>query len=156
AGPPGTRRRVTGVTAMPAPEEPIVEINLAELDADPYPALARLRERTPAAWIPALDGWIVTRRDLCIEVMRDATRFTVDDPRFSTARVVGPSMLSLDGAEHRRHRDPFARRFRLAAVREALGPVVTREAERLIDGVAAAGEAELRAAFTAPLAAAVM
>ena len=99
---------MTGVTAMPAAEEPIVEITLAELDADPYPALARLRERTPAAWIPALDGWIVTRRDLCIEVMRDATRFTVDDPRFSTARVVGPSMLSLDGAEHRRHRDPFA------------------------------------------------
>ena len=61
--------------------------------------------------MPALDGWLVTRRDLCIEVMRDAARFTVDDPRFSTAQVVGPSMLSLDGDEHRRHRDPFARAF---------------------------------------------
>ena len=39
--------------------------------------------------------------------------FTVDDPRFSTAQVVGPSMLSLDGDEHRRHRDPFAEAFRL-------------------------------------------
>ena len=59
---------------------------------------------------PGAGGWLVTRRDLCIEVMRDARRFTVDDPRFSTAQVVGPSMLSLDGDEHRRHRDPFARR----------------------------------------------
>ena len=61
--------------------------------------------------MPALDGWLVTRRDLCIEVMRDAVTFTVDDPRFSTAQVVGPSMLSLDGDEHHRHRDPFAKAF---------------------------------------------
>ena len=71
------------------------------------------------SWVPALDGWLVTRRDLCIEVMRDAERFTVDDPRFSTAQVVGPSMLSLDGAEHRRHRDPFAAAFRRPEVMAA-------------------------------------
>ena len=83
-------------------------ITLDQLDTDPYPALARLRDHEPVSWVPVLDGWLVTRRDLCIEVMRDAARFTVDDPRFSTAQVVGPSMLSLDGDEHRRHRDPFA------------------------------------------------
>jgi len=143
---------VTGVTAMPAPDEPIVEITLAELDADPYPALARLRERTPAAWIPALDGWIVTRRDLCIEVMRDATRFTVDDPRFSTARVVGPSMLSLDGAEHRRHRDPFATAFRRPQVMERFGERVRAEALELADGLRPHGGAEVRRDLAGPLA----
>jgi len=140
------------VTAMPAPDEPIVEITLAELDADPYPALARLRERTPAAWIPALDGWIVTRRDLCIEVMRDATRFTVDDPRFSTARVVGPSMLSLDGAEHRRHRDPFATAFRRPQVMERFGERVRAEALELADGLRPHGGAEVRRDLAGPLA----
>ena len=70
------------------------------------------------AWVPALDGWLVTRRDLCVQVMRDADTYTVDDPRFSTAQVVGPSMLSLDGDDHRRHRDPFASAFRLPEVRE--------------------------------------
>ena len=44
--------------------------------------------------------------------MRDAATFTVDDPRFTTAQVVGPSMLSLDGETHRRHRDPFAAALR--------------------------------------------
>ena len=44
--------------------------------------------------------------------MRDAATFTVDDPRFSTAQVIGPSMLSLDGAEHARHRAPFVAPFR--------------------------------------------
>ena len=86
-------------------------VTLDALAGRPYDLLARLRAVEPVAWVPVLDGWLVTRRDLCIEVMRDAARFTVDDPRFSTAQVVGPSMLSLDGDEHRRHRDPFATAF---------------------------------------------
>ena len=64
------------------------------------PVLARLRESEPVSWVPALDGWLVTRRDLVLQAMRDPATFTVDDPRFSTAQVVGPSMLSLDGGEH--------------------------------------------------------
>src|SRR3954467_7386977 len=102
-----------------------------ELDRDPHPLLARLRANEPVSWLPALDGWLVTRRDLAMQVMRDASAFTVDDPRFSTGQVVGPSMLTLDGAEHRRHRDPFADPFRLAAVRERLSDAVAAEAERL-------------------------
>ena len=59
------------------------------------------------AWVPALDAFLVTGWAAAVEVLRDPATFTVDDPRFSTARVVGPSMLSIDGAEHTRHRDPF-------------------------------------------------
>ena len=73
---------------------------LEELDLDPHPVLARLREREPVSWLPALGAWLVTRRDLALEAMRDSEAFTVDDPRFSTGQVVGPSMLSRDGAEH--------------------------------------------------------
>ena len=92
-------------------------VTLHELDKDPHPALARLRASEPVSWLPALNGWLVTRRDLALQVMRDAETFTVDDPRFSTGVVVGPSMLTLDGAEHKRHRAPFAEPFKLAAVR---------------------------------------
>ena len=69
------------------------------LEADLHGVLRRLREHEPVSWIPALHGWMVTRRDLAIEVLRDPDRFTVDDPRFSTGQVLGPSMLSLDGTE---------------------------------------------------------
>ena len=140
------------MTAIPAPGEPLVSITLAELDADPYPVLASLRERTPVAWIPALDGWLVTRRDLCIDVMRDAARFTVDDPRFSTARVVGPSMLSLDGEEHRRHRDPFATAFRRPQVMERFGERVRAEAMDLVGALRPGGRAEVRRDLAGPLA----
>jgi cytochrome P450 len=132
-----------------------VSVTLAELEADPHPALARLRAEQPVAWVDALGGWLVTRRDLVLEVMRDAETYTVDDPRFSTARVVGPSMLSRDGAEHARHREPFARAFRLATVRDQLTAFVEADAARLVAALPA-GKAELRRGLAGPLAVAVV
>jgi cytochrome P450 len=131
-------------------------ITRAQLDGDPHPLLRELREREPVSWIPALDGWLVTRRDLALHVLRDAGTFTVDDPRFSTARVVGPSMLSLDGAEHKRHRDPFSAALRVAASRGELEALTQAEAARLVAALAPAGRAELRRALAGPLAVAVV
>ena len=127
-------------------------VTLDELDADPHGPLAVLREREPVSWVPVLDGWLVTRRDLCIEVMRDARTFTVDDPRFSTAQVVGPSMLSLDGETHQRHRDPFAEALRGTDLRERLARRVADEARRLVAAFAPSGAAEIRRDLAGPLA----
>ena len=130
--------------------------SLEQLERDPHPLLARLREHEPVSWLPALGGWLVTRRDLALHAMRDPATFTVDDPRFSTGQVVGPSMLTLDGDEHRRHRDPFAQPFRLDAVRERFTARVEAETERLIDAIEADGRAELRRSLAGPLAATVV
>jgi len=129
---------------------------LAELETDPHALLARLRASEPVSWVPVLEGWLVTRRDLALQVMRDPDTFTVDDERFSTGRVVGPSMLTLDGPAHGRHREPFARPFRLDAVRERFRAPVTAEVDRLLGAIAPAGEAELRRDLAGPLAAAVV
>jgi cytochrome P450 len=129
--------------------------SLEQLEQNPHALLARLREREPVSWLPVLDGWLVTRRDVAMQVMRDPTTFTVDDPRFSTGQVVGSSMLTLDGEEHRRHREPFARPFRLAAVRARFAELVAHETERLIDAIEASGHAELRRSLTGPLAVAI-
>ena len=129
---------------------------LEELEADPHPLLARLRDREPVTWLAALDAWLVTRRDLVLDVMRDAETFTVDDPRFSTGQVVGRSMLTTDGAEHARHRDPFARRFRLGEVRKEFDEFLAAETDRLIDAFEPAGHAELRRELAGPLAVAAV
>src|SRR5207253_8426790 len=121
-----------------------------------HPVLARLREHEPVSWLPALNLWLVTRRDLALQVMRDPDTFTVDDPRFSTGQVVGTSMLTLDGADHARHRDPFARPFRLEPVRERFSALVAAETDRLIDAIEPAGQAELRRSVAGPLAVAVV
>ena len=106
--------------------------------------------------MPALGGWLVLRRDPALAVMGDAATFTVDDPRFSTGQVVGPSMLTLDGEEHQHHRAAFARPFRLRPVTERFTDVVAGEVDRLIDAIEPAGAAELRRAFAGPLAAAIV
>jgi cytochrome P450 len=131
-------------------------ITLSELERDPHPALARLRASEPVVWVPALNAWLVTRRDLALAAMRDSATFTVDDPRFSTGRVVGRSMLTTEGEEHDRHRAPFAQRFRLREVRESLSPFVAAETDRLIDALEPAGAGDLRADLAAPLAASVV
>ncbi|QXJ19848.1 cytochrome P450 [Actinomadura graeca] len=129
---------------------------LAALKDDPHPLLARLRAREPVSWLPVLGGWLVTSHALALRVMRDAAAFTVDDPRFSTAQVVGPSMLSLDGPAHTRHRDPFARPFRPARTRERFTAFVRGETGRLVGALAPAGRAELRGDLAGPLAVAVV
>ncbi len=106
--------------------------------------------------MPVLGTWLVTGYDLAVEVLRDARTFTVDDPRFSTAKVVGPSMLSLDGAEHARHRGPFNRVFRRHEVHARLAAFTWTEAGRLVSVIEPGGAAELRRAVAGPLAVAVM
>jgi cytochrome P450 len=97
-------------------------------------------------------SWETRTRALALWVLRDDGTFTVDDPRFSTAVVVGPSMLSTDGTEHDRHRRPFARAYRLDAVRRDHADAVRIDCDGLIDVFAGAGEAELRRQLAGPLA----
>ncbi|MEU5882913.1 cytochrome P450 [Spirillospora sp. NPDC047279] len=132
------------------------EATVGELENDPHPLLARLREHEPVSWLPAFGGWLVTAHAPALRVMRNAAAFTVDDPRFSTAQVVGPSMLSLDGRTHTRHREPFARPFRPARTRARFTAFVEAEVDRLVGGMAPAGRAELRADLAGPLAVAVV
>ncbi len=131
-------------------------VSLADLAEDPHPIHARLRDAEPVSWVPALDGWLVTRADLVRQVLADPSVFTVDDPRFSTAQVVGPSMLSLDGPQHRRHRRPFVAGFHRAAARTAQRRLVDELAHRLIAGVRARGHAEVRTEIAGPVATGVM
>lgn len=130
---------------------------LEELAGDAHPHLARLRRRAPVTWVPALEAFLVTGWAAANEVLRDPVTFTVDDPRFSTARVVGASMLSTDGATHARYRDPFTAPFRAGSVTERFGDGVGRTVDACLDRMMAGGPtAELRSALAGPLAASTM
>ena len=135
---------------------PGADVTLEELAADPHPVHARLRDAAPVCWLPVLDGWLVTRRDLVRQVLADPAVFTVDDPRFSTAQVVGPSMLSLDGPEHRRHRRPFVAGFRGMHTRTAQRELVASLAARLVATAGRRGRMEVRTEIAGPLATGVM
>jgi cytochrome P450 len=114
----------------------------------------------PVAFVPELDAWMVFDRALVIEVLRDADRFTVDDPRFSTGRVLGPSMLSLDGPIHSRHRSPFADAFKVGGPgsisRQEVEAKLADRASVLVDGFRQRRHADLSMQLAAPMAADVM
>lgn len=126
-------------------------VTVEQLAADPRPAIRRLRIEEPVSWLPALGAWFVTDRQLVIDAMRDAAAFTVDDDRFTTAAVLGHSMLSLDGPEHRRHRSPFAPSFRPGILREEFDRFLAEEVSDLVTGLDREG-AELRSQVAGPLA----
>ncbi|TWF80615.1 cytochrome P450 [Pseudonocardia hierapolitana] len=127
-------------------------MNIAAFTANPHPTLAGLRATEPVSWVPELGCWLVTSRDAALRVLRDARTFTVDDPRFSTAQVVGPSMLSLDGPAHTAARKPFAGPFRPVEVARRFTPRVAELAADLVAAIRPAGRAELRSRFAGPLA----
>ncbi len=131
------------------------DASLAELDAHHHRLLASLRAEGPVALLAAMNGWVVLTRDLAADVMRDPVTFTVDDQRFSTAQVVGPSMLSLDGVEHRRHREPFANALRPSEVARRDTEPTTAHARRLVESLRPHRSAELRRELAGPLAVSV-
>ena len=126
-------------------------ITVDQLTDSPYEPLAELRANEPVSWLPALEAWFVTRRDLSIEAMRDAEKYTVDDDRFTTAKVLGASMLSMDGPEHARHRSAFTAPFRPKFVREELQARIDARAIELI-GTTLDGDREIRTGIAGPLA----
>ena len=135
-----------------SPDSPTI----AELTADPHAAWVALRSPGGVAWVEALGGWVVTGHTLAIEVMRDAATFTVDDPRFTTSQVIGRSMLSADGPDHDRFRQPFVAPFSLPGTRERFTDFVDTEVDQLISALLPDGEAEFRTTLAAPLAVACM
>lgn len=133
----------------------MTEVTIEGLSSDPHPILRRLRKGGPVSWVPALDAWLVTSHEHCMTVMLDPETFTVDDPRFSTRQVIGPSMLSLDGPEHRRHRDPFSAPFRAKRIRGFAGSARAR-ASALVEEFRRRGSGDLRSLIAAPFAVSLM
>jgi cytochrome P450 len=130
--------------------------SLHELAADPHPVWERLRREGPIAWVEPLGGWVTLTRSLAVDVMRDADTFTVDDPRFTTGQVVGPSMLSLDGANHARHRAGFVDGMRPGQIESDHGEWLNTAAASLVERLLPVGRAELRTELAGPWSVLVM
>ncbi len=130
---------------------PLGAVTLDDLEDDPHQVWHQLRAAGPVVWVEAVNGWVIVEREAAVKAMRDPVTFTVDDPRFSTGQVVGPSMLSTDGATHDRHRAPFVNAFTANALADTIAWCST-EANRLVASIADQGRAELRSSIAAPLA----
>src|SRR3990172_11841135 len=118
-----------------------------EAHATPYPLYQQLRESDPIHWSELLDGWILTRYDDVVAVLKDP-RFSADRRRARNRFVqqaliaqeqAGPlaqanTMLSSDPPEHPRRRGLVSKAFTFKAV-EAMRPRIQQIVDELLDGV---------------------
>ena len=125
-------------------------VTAEELDRDPDPILARLREEEPVAWIPALQMWFVTRWD-DVQAMEDQPEIfsAATEPSF-LARTLGENMLTLDPPACTRLqkacKPPFLRAGRSGSFAEHELPALCN---RLIESMRDDGEADIIAGYAA-------
>ncbi len=121
-------------------------------DAGGEAALDRLRAAEPISWVPALGMWLVTGHRLSRDALAPRTSLTVQADANLVRASLGWMMLTTDGDEHRRLREPFESPFRMRDVEAAFGTAARAEATALIADVAGDGRCEIGEAFAAPFA----
>ena len=130
---------------------------------DPYSFYQRARKEEPLFFSPLLNGYVLTRYDDILAVLKDPTRFSSADtltpiveftPQvFAVLRQGFPlvrDLVNSDGEEHKRLRAPFMKVFtpeRLEAMENSISAI----ANRLIDNFINNGNAEIISQFAYPL-----
>ncbi|MFJ5102087.1 cytochrome P450 [Streptomyces sp. NPDC088554] len=137
-----------------APGAPVVDLDLADLRRDPYPAYAELRRTAPLAWVPSVGRHLLTRYDDIVHAEKLPEVFSSREEGSLLLRTVGPNLLREDGPEHRRLRAAAEPPTRPRQVRDLWAGSFERTAHELLDGIAGRGEADLVRDFAEPLAAA--
>lgn len=128
------------------------QIDLALLHDNPYPTFQALLAHEPVSWVPALNMWLVTRRDDVIAILKDPATFTNQSGHSLIEDTLGRMMLTVDGPAHRRLRNPFAAPFRPRVLRRHYTDVITSISNRLIDEFSRDEVVDLDKAFSDRLA----
>ena len=126
-------------------------ITLEELERDPYPIYARLREEEPVAWVPAVQLWLVTRYDDVRTVDLSPEVFTAATDPSTLNRTMGVNMLGSEGPDQQRIRRVVEPPFRPRDVEERTTGMIPALANELIDGFEGRGEVDLFTEFADPM-----
>jgi cytochrome P450 len=127
------------------------EITLAELDRNPYPAFARLREREPISWIRAVNMWYIVGYEDVRTALLDTTRMTTASVQSMIFETFGAHVLTTEGTTHDRYRQALRHPFTPTFVRAHLEPAILAAATALVDEIQTHGRADLRSEFASRL-----
>jgi cytochrome P450 len=127
------------------------QITLEELERDPYPIYARLRDEEPVAWVPAVQLCLVTRYEDVRTVDLSPEVFTAATDPSTLNRTMGVNMLGSEGPDQQRIRRVVEPPFRPRDVEERTKGMIPALANELIDGFEAREEADLFTEFADPM-----
>jgi cytochrome P450 len=127
-------------------------VTVEDLDRDPYPVYARLREETPVAYVPAVNVWMLTRWSDVERAAAEPERLRAATPGSPVECTFGsPTVLTCDGPLHRDMRGSIDPKFRPREVDEYIDALVRPIAGELVERIAGRGEAELMAEYLEPI-----
>ena len=126
-------------------------ITLEELERDPYPIYARLRDEEPVSWVPAVELWLVTRYEDVRHVGLTPEVFTAATEPSTLNRTMGVNMLGSEGPDQRRVRRVVEPPFRPRDVEDRTQGMIPKLAHELIDGFSSRGECDLFREFADPM-----
>ena len=127
------------------------EVTLAELESNPYPAFARLREREPISWIPALNMWYVVGYEDVRTALLDTTRMTTVSAQSTIFDTFGSHVLTSEGATHDYYRQALRHPFMPGFIRAHLESAILQAATALVAEFQMRGRADLRVEFASRL-----
>jgi cytochrome P450 len=126
-------------------------IILEDLERDPYPVYARLRDEEPVSWVPAVGLWLVTRFDDVRAVDLDPETFTGATDPSTLNRTMGRNMLGMEGPDQERIRRIVETPFRPRDVEERTQGMIPALAHELIDGFIERREVDLFREYCDPM-----
>jgi cytochrome P450 len=126
-------------------------ITLEDLERDPYPSYARLRDEEPVSCVPAVGLWLVTRFDDVRRIDLEPDTFTGATDPSTLNRTMGVNMLGMEGPDQERIRRIVETPFRPRDVEERTQGMIPKLAHELIDGFATRGEADLFREYCDPM-----
>ena len=127
-------------------------VTVADLEVDPYPIYAHLREHAPVAYMPCLDVWMVTKWADVESALTDPDHFPAHVEDSPTERALGGvSMMTTDGERAKQFRRPFDSSLRPRAVEASMPAVFERLCQERLDTLDAAGGGDLLTEFFEPV-----
>ncbi|HWH26588.1 MAG TPA: cytochrome P450 [Pseudolysinimonas sp.] len=120
--------------------EPVVldEVKLEELERDPYPSYAEWRRDAPVAYLPLMNGWMITRWDDCEFVGKDESR--IDTENEFNDKYFGRSITTMKGEPHRFLREAVDTPLRPRSVKRYIETLARPVARRYVQRIASLGE----------------
>jgi cytochrome P450 len=130
---------------------PITHINPAQFAANPYPALARMRNSAPITYVPELNATLITRRD---DIHREEKRidvFSSVQPGGLMEQVMGLNMMRRDGDAHMSERRALFPALSPRTVANHWAPQFEKIVKERLDHLAPLGTCDLVTDYAMPV-----
>jgi len=130
----------------------LARVTVEQLETDPYPIYAELRETAPVAYMPCLDTWMVTSWAMVEAACIDPVSFPAHVEHSPTDRALGGiSMMTTDGQPAKLRRRPFDPTLRPRAIEAAMPATFERLCRERLDAIAGSGQADLVSDYFEPV-----